>query len=169
MGKFWTWLPWWGKVLLALAILAVLGVAVYLILKLIVLVVFGLFLGLFIWAYIRHQRGPGPVSDRRSEDYSDDDIDYGHADTTGRQGPVKRRNRMSQVKKCAPCKGTGDVGSYYYPKKCDVCNGTGYVSKPQTAVPCKPCKGTGKVFSPLRGTQLCQTCNGSGWATPPRR
>lgn len=48
MAKLWTWLPSWGKALLVLAILAILGVLVYFIVKFIVLIVVLVAIGIWI-------------------------------------------------------------------------------------------------------------------------
>ena len=55
MAKLRSGLPWWGTALLVLTIRSILGVVVYFIVKFIVLIVFGLFVGICIWAYVKHR------------------------------------------------------------------------------------------------------------------
>ena len=89
LAKLRSGLPWWAMLLLVLTILAILGVVVYFIVKFIVLIVLGLFIGICVWAYVKHKTSSGTVHDDGSGHYSDDDIDYQDMDTTGGQKPSR--------------------------------------------------------------------------------
>ena len=77
MAKLWTSLPLWGKALLVLAILAILGVVVYFIVKFIILIVILVGIGIWIlyqlgWLTRTNHRTPPKTncnSDRNSQPY----------------------------------------------------------------------------------------------------
>lgn len=72
------------------------------------------------------------------------------------RGVVKKLS-VVRLDACAPCHGTGAIGS---PQTCTACNGTGSIQQAagrmRFNVPCNRCGGTGKLRTP------CRACNGEG-------
>jgi molecular chaperone DnaJ len=72
------------------------------------------------------------------------------------RGVVKKLS-VVRLDACAPCHGTGAIGS---PQTCTACNGTGAIQQAagrmRFNVPCNRCGGTGKLRTP------CRACNGEG-------
>jgi len=95
IAKLWTRLPLWGKALLVLAILAILGLIGYFILKFIVLIV--ILVGIGIWAYFRYKPSPEPVDHDGAGDHPKKIIEWRQRSETEPEYRWMNRRHVMEV------------------------------------------------------------------------